>query len=154
MAICNKCGANIDDNATVCPVCNAPQQQAAPNNANPAPVSLDSTDYTASMDPNDIAQNKGMSVLAYFGFLFLVPLLAAPNSRYARFHTNQGLIVFILDAIIGAICAVTAFIPVAGIIISSILPIPCLILAIIGIVNAATGKAKELPILGKFKIIK
>ncbi|MBE7048148.1 MAG: zinc ribbon domain-containing protein, partial [Ruminococcaceae bacterium] len=28
------------------------------------------------------------------------------------------------------------------------------ILAIIGIINAATGKAKELPLIGKFKILK
>lgn len=154
MAICNKCGATIDDNASVCPNCNAPQQQTAANNSNPVSVSLDSTDYTDSMDPNDIAQNKVMAVLAYFGFLFLVPLLAAPNSRFARFHTNQGLIVFIADAIIGAICVALSFIPVVGVILSSILPIPCFILVILGIVNAATGKAKDLPVVGKIRIIK
>lgn len=106
------------------------------------------------MDPNDIQQNKGMAVLAYFGFLFLVPLLAAPNSPYARFHTNQGLVLFIFDAIVGVVCGILGRIPIAGAIISSVLGLAVLVLLILGVVNAATGKASELPIIGGIKIIK
>ena len=42
-------------------------------------------------DPNDVQSNKVMAILAYFGILFLIPLLAAKESAYARYHTNQGL---------------------------------------------------------------
>lgn len=106
------------------------------------------------MDPNDIQQNKGMAVLSYFGFLFLVPLLAAPNSPYARFHVNQGLVLFILEAIISAISAIIAKIPIVGIVIPSLLSLILLIFSILGIINAATGKANELPLIGGIKIIK
>ena len=41
-----------------------------------------------AFDSNDVAQNKVMGILAYIGFLFLVPLLAAKDSKYARFHAN------------------------------------------------------------------
>ena len=41
-------------------------------------------------DPNDVQSNKVMAILAYFGILFLIPLLAAKESAYARYHTNQG----------------------------------------------------------------
>lgn len=57
---------------------------------------MNTADSTAQFDPQDINANKGMSVLAYIGILFLVPLLACPNSRFARFHTNQGLVLFLL----------------------------------------------------------
>lgn len=106
------------------------------------------------MDPNDVQQNKVMAVLAYLGLLFLVPLLAAPNSPYARFHANQGLVLFILDAICGVVAGVLSRIPIVGGIVGGVLGLIVLILAIIGIVNAASGKAQELPIIGGIKIIK
>ncbi len=98
MPFCTKCGASIDNNTKVCPNCGAPQQTTANNSntyVNPAPVSMDGTDYTSTMDPNDIAQNKAMAVLSYLGILFLIPILSAPNSPYARFHSNQGIILYI-----------------------------------------------------------
>lgn len=155
MAFCTKCGATIDDNAAVCPNCGAPQQASANNTyVNPAPVSTEGDDYTATMDPNDIAQNKTMAVLAYFGFLFLVPLLAAPNSKYARFHANQGLVLFILDAIVSVVSGVSSFIPVVKAIVPGILSVLILVLLIMGVINAGSGKAKELPVIGKIRILK
>lgn len=40
----------------------------------------------------DAQENKGMAVLAYL--IFLIPLLAAKESKFARYHTNQGLVLF------------------------------------------------------------
>ena len=76
MAVCSKCGAQIPDNTGVCPSCGAPQENGANQQAY-----VNGGNY---MDPNDVQQNKVMAVLAYIGILFLVPLLAAPNSQYAR----------------------------------------------------------------------
>ena len=42
---------------------------------------------------------KGMAILAYFGILFLIPLFAAKNDPFARYHTNQGLVLFIFMVI-------------------------------------------------------
>ena len=45
-------------------------------------------------------------------------------------------------------------IPILGWIIAPILSIVITVLAVIGIINAVNGKAKELPIIGKYKILK
>lgn len=146
MAVCSKCGAQIPDNTGVCPSCGAPQENGANQQAY-----VNGGNY---MDPNDVQQNKVMAVLAYIDILFLVPLLAAPNSQYARFHTNQGLVLFLFDIVVGILTAVLAFIPFIGLIVSSVLGLGVFVLMILGIVNAATGKANELPLIGKIRIIK
>lgn len=95
-----------------------------------------------------------MAVLAYIGILFLVPLLAAPQSQFARFHANQGLVLFIVDVIFGIVIRVCAFIPIVGWIVSSVLGLIAFVFMVLGIVNAASGKGKELPLIGKIRIIK
>ena len=170
MAFCTQCGAQIDDNAAVCPSCGAQQANANANtNANnnfnagftPPPVPM-GNDFTQQFDPNDIQQNKVLSLFAYIGIFFLIPLLAAPNSRFARFHANQGLVLFLFDVAagiaVGILTAIFIWVPIAGSIIITIVSAAvylCLLAAmIIGIVYAATGKAKELPLIGKIKILK
>ena len=102
-----------------------------------------------------------MAVLSYIGLLVLVPILAAPKSRFARFHANQGLILLILEVIwlvaSGIISAVLSIaLPwlhfLAGLL--GIVNVLFLILMIIGIVNAANGEMKELPVIGGFQLIK
>lgn len=149
MAFCNKCGQQIDDNVQTCPNCGAPNGVAG-NAQNFVNNFTNTADSTAQFDPQDIQNNKVMALLAYLGFLFLIPLLAAPNSRFARYHANQGLVLFILEAISSAI----SFIPFVGWIIGGILGIFGLVLTIIGIVNAANGQAKQLPIIGGITILK
>ena len=97
-----------------------------------------------------------MAVLAYIGILVLVPILAAKNSKYARFHANQGLVLFIAEVIYNIVSAIIrAILPLAVVnIILWVISVLFLVLSIIGIVNAATGKAKELPVIGKIRIIK
>lgn len=174
MAFCGKCGTKIEENVKFCPSCGnpaAPVQSAEPTSAASASAQnnfgaklqgLNNTaDTTAEFDPADIQQSKAMGILAYLSFLVLIPLFAAKNSRFARYHTNQGLILFIvevaysivygiLNAILLAISWRLAFI--ASII--GIVSIVFLILAIIGIMNVVNGRAKALPIIGKFKILK
>ncbi len=118
-------------------------------------------DTTAEFDQNDIAQNKAMGILAYFGPLCFIPMFAAKNSKFARFHANQGLVLFIacvayniaasiVNSIILAISWRLYFITS----IISLISIVFAILAVIGIINAANGKAKELPLIGKIKLLK
>lgn len=124
--------------------------------------SLNNTsDTTSEFAAEDIEKNKVMAVLAYLGILVLVPLFAAKESKFARFHTNQGLILFlcsiafyvvynILAAIIFAISWKLGFI----VTVIGLVGIVFLVLAIIGIINAANGRAKELPVIGKYKLLK
>ena len=106
-------------------------------------------DTTAEYDQADINANKVMAVLAYIGILVLIPLFAAKDSKFARFHTNQGLLLFI----VAIIASVISRIHVIGFI-GALIGFITFIFAIIGIVYAAQGKAKELPFIGKYKILK
>ena len=106
-------------------------------------------DTTAEYDQADINANKVMAILAYIGILVLIPLFAAKDSKFARFHTNQGLLLFI----VAIIASVISRIHVIGFI-GALIGFITFIFAIIGIVYAAQGKAKELPFIGKYKILK
>ncbi|MBR6248649.1 MAG: zinc ribbon domain-containing protein [Muribaculaceae bacterium] len=111
-------------------------------------------DSTGAFNPNDISNNKVMAILAYFGILVLVPLFAAKESPFARFHTNQGLILFIAFIICWILVMVLSAISSWLGLIGTILYIAVGVLAIIGIINAATGKAKQLPLIGGIQLIK
>lgn len=142
MTFCKKCGAQIPDGSQSCPSCGA---------------STGASDFTASFDSQDIESNKVMAILAYLSWLVIIPLVAAPQSRFARFHANQGLVLAIISTIWGVVTGILGVIPFIGWIIAAIMGIASiafLILMIIGIVNAVNGEAKELPIIGKITLIK
>lgn len=112
-----------------------------------------------AFDSNDVAQNKVMGILAYIGFLFIVPLLAAKDSKYARFHANQGLILFIVEFVWGIVYGILAVVLTAiGLgILATILALVNLVffaLMIIGIINACKGTATVLPVIGNITILK
>ncbi len=115
---------------------------------------LNTPDTTAEFDQEDVQKNKVMAVLAYFGLLFLVTLLAAKDSQYAKFHTNQGVVLWIAGIVVSVVSGILVFIPFIGGLIATLISLVMFALTILGIVNAATGKAKELPVIGKFKLIK
>lgn len=118
---------------------------------------MKSDDLTRNYDIQDISANKTMGILAYLGILVLIPLFTSRQSKFAMFHTEQGITLAIGEVILSAIMTVFAFIPVVGWIINAILGVVglvLLILAIIGIINSANGQAKELPIVGKIKLVK
>lgn len=48
------------------------------------------------------SNSKLFSVLSYFGFLWVIGLVAAPQDSYVRFHVNQGLVLFLLEIVISA----------------------------------------------------
>jgi uncharacterized membrane protein len=120
----------------------------------------------------DANANKVYGILAYIGILVLVSIFAAPKeSRYSRFHANQGLVLLIaevgLSIVISIISAVTVGIAAAsynfalagifGIIVGVLwlaYSVFSIVLLILGIVNAAKGVQKPLPIIGKFTILK
>ena len=97
-----------------------------------------------------------MGLLAYLWILWLIPLLAAKNSKFAKYHANQGLILFIVEVLGGTVLGILTIIPYVGFvfwILLSLFELLCLIFAVLGIVNAVQGKAKQLPLIGKFKLI-
>ena len=99
--------------------------------------------------PEDIEKNKTMAGLSYL--LFFLPLITFPESGYAKFHANQSLILLIVG-IAGNV--ILGIIPVIGWMLMPFFGVGVLILGIMGLVNGFGGKAKRLPLIGKFDILK
>lgn len=174
MAYCGKCGSKVEDNLKYCPGCGASMEnveaqqetQEQPNQAtediSAKIASLNNTaDTTDEFDKTDIDQNKVMGVLAYLSWLVIIPIFAAPKSKFARFHANQGLVLAITEIVWWIVQAILSSILYAiswrlGFLVSilSLVNIAFLVMAIMGIINAANGRAKELPVIGKFRILK
>lgn len=113
-------------------------------------------DHTDEFDAEDIRSNKVMAILSYFGILVLIPILGAKDSKYARFHANQGLIFILAAIVLSVILNLLGKIPVIRIVASAasvLVYLAELIVFVIGVVNAANGKAKELPFIGGFKLL-
>lgn len=103
-----------------------------------------------SSESSDVSQNKTMAILSYI--LFFIPLItSAKNSKFAIFHANQSLIILI---IFFAGNIISSFIPVIGSLISGVVSIGGLVLWIMGIISAANGEMKPLPLIGEYKILK
>lgn len=118
----------------------------------------------ASMTQADIDDGKTMAILAYI--FFIVPLLTARDKKFAMFHTEQAIALWI------AFIAIYIVITILNIIVSQIsssigcvisilgiLPwLAYVVLWIMGLLNAIGGKVKELPVIGpwgaKFNLVK
>ncbi|WP_455671624.1 zinc-ribbon domain-containing protein [Phocaeicola sp.] len=126
------------------------------------------TDSTADFDKADIEQNKVMAILSYFGILVFIPIFAAKGSKFARYHANQGLALFIamigwwivdyiltmlLRSLLWRGLGLWEIYSLCGTVLNLVY-IVFTVLAVIGIINALNGKAKELPVIGKYKILK
>ena len=110
---------------------------------------MNTPDDTGMYDTQDIQTNKVWAALSYVGILFILPLLVnGGQSRYAKYHANQGFILFLSNIVVGIASAILGKIPVLGAVLSALLSLASLALMIIGIINAANGKAKQLPLIG------
>lgn len=149
MAFCPNCGAPIDEGAVFCASCGGKIDAAAPqqNQYQQAPVQEQPVGNT--FDPADIESNKVYAILAYLGILVLVPILAAKDSKFAKFHANNGLVLLLAMVICGFLCSIPIVKYFTGII-----ELGIIIIDIIGLISAAKGEAKELPIISGIKIIK
>ena len=126
------------------------------------------TDHTSDFSKTDIEANKGPALLSYFGLLVLIPIFAAKHSPYARYHANQGLVLFVgmlvwavidgavtalLRALLGNALGLWGMYSLCGTALN-IIYAGFSILAVIGIINVLNERAKELPIIGKYKLLR
>jgi len=102
-----------------------------------------------------------MGILAYLGILCLVPILAAKDSPFAKYHANQGLVLFIawiaLAIALAVLDSIASFLPGGLYFLFSIVHLVYLapfVLMILGIINAAGGKCVPLPVIGGIKLLK
>ncbi|MCL1805784.1 MAG: zinc ribbon domain-containing protein [Clostridiales bacterium] len=120
-------------------------------------VAKNVADVTEEMDPADIEKNKTMGGLAYI--LFFLPMISCPDSKYAHFHANQGLLLLILVVAANVVSRMLYAVLRGGLrgfasLLSSVLFLAVAAIAVIGLINGFTGKAKELPVIGKYRLLK
>jgi uncharacterized membrane protein len=111
----------------------------------------------------DIQQNKAMAVIAYIGILVLIPILAAKDSRFARYHANQGLVLLLAEIAVGVaaglLSVIFAFTPLARLsvlvwLVGWAASMGGFVFMILGIVNAAQGQFKPLPLIGTITLLR
>lgn len=115
-------------------------------------------DKTNIFTQKDIQENKGISVWAYFGLLFIIPYFAATDSPFAQFHARQGFalmlseLIFILFIFISNLISgfVSIFLYVT-LILFFVFFVFVWFFTIYGVVNTLKGKAKILPLIGPKK---
>ena len=151
MAFCEKCGAQANDNAKFCPSCGATVTGAEAQQQSQGATYSAPGAANVQADPDDVQKNKMMAILGYL--IFFIPLLTGDHQKspFVKFHTNQGTILAI-TGIIGMIFV--SIIPFIGLILLPFIGLALFVLFIIGILNAANGTLKQLPVIGKFTIIK
>ena len=130
-------------------------------------------DHTRDYDPNDFKAHKKHCILSLFGITFWVPYAFCSNCGSARFYANQGLLILILCVISGFIeslftsmvsmaCFQTVGTSAATIVVGIVLDVILTIiffaipafLVITGIKDINAGKVKDLPLIGKIRIIR
>ena len=168
MAFCRNCGQELNEDVQFCANCGTPvnsqSQQAQTEQIPPEQVQV-------ATDADDVSANKGIAWLAYMGPLLLIPMFARKLSKYCQFHVRQGItvcaaaiaygiITSILLLIIGLIFPGGYFLGYhyhSGVynffnIIFNLGYIFFTVISVIGIVNAATGKEKKLPVFGAITV--
>ena len=115
-------------------------------------------------DAADVEQNKIFGILSYLPpLLFLVALLAARQSKFAMYHCNQGLVLTLAAIAVGIanmiLGMVLIFIPFVGWFLMTVLNlcifVGIIVLVVMGIINAANGVCKPLPLIGnRFTLVK
>ncbi len=108
-------------------------------------------------DKADVDANKVFAIIAYLDILFLVPLIAAKDSPFAKYHANQGAVLYLATLAMAVPIAVIAMIPFVNCGLVCLIPILGglrLVWTILGIINAANGTMKPLPLIGHFVLVK
>ena len=93
---------------------------------------------------------KVTSIFAYLGIIFWLIAFLAGDKEGAKFHLNQGLVLFIC----GVVGGIVAVIPFVGWILSCVISIALLVFMIMGIVSACKDEEKPLPLIGKIQLLK
>ena len=144
MAYCNKCGAQIGDQAAFCSQCGTPQKVPAPT-APPAPQPAHS----------GMAENTAATLSYALGWLTGILFLLVDKRPFVRFHAAQSIVVFgglhiihhVVALIIGAHLLTGGWLSLApGVVVLHLISVATLLLWILLMVKAHQGERFKIPI--------
>ena len=98
-----------------------------------------------------IEEGKIFAFIGYWGLLFLVPILAKKDNKFAVFHGKQGMVACIACVALIIVITIIALIPYIGPVIYFVGWLAILVICvfcIIGMIKALTGSYWKMPIFG------
>jgi len=101
-----------------------------------------------NITPEEIESGKTMAFVAYL--IFFIPLLIddAKKNKFVMFHTEQSLVIVLINVAGVVLGTIGSFFCIG--VVFYLLNLFALILWIIGVINAFSGKATPLPLVGQF----
>lgn len=112
-------------------------------------------------EKNDGKNEKVMAAMAYIGFLVFVPFLMEKKTQFVRFHFGQGITLFAAEIVYSVVyrflAALILTVSWQLFIIVRMFGYVALVFPVfmvIGISNAVNGQEKELPVIGKIRLIR
>ena len=104
-------------------------------------------DETMRSRAGESVSNQKLSVLSYLGLFWLIPFITRKNDAFARYHSNQGLVLLVAAALLNALGNVFSIFSVVG-------TLGYIAGAVFGITNVLRGKREPLPLIGNFNLLK
>lgn len=103
---------------------------------------------------DEITKKIIFSLCYLFGILFFLPLILYKGDAKATRHANEGLLLLILSVVGNVVFGILTRITGIFGIIAGVYSLLLFILGIVGIVFVVTDQEKELPLIGKIKLLK
>ena len=158
--ICYNCGNEITTQGTNCPFCGSPLSAAAGNQPNYNQTNYNQNQQGFNQNGNNQygyqpQQSYSMSpsaaaVVCYITLIgFIIALICADkNHPLFKNHLNNASAIIIASLINSLICAI----PFVGWIVGFVASIFLFICWLMGLISAANGEMRELPVIGQIKI--
>ena len=104
-------------------------------------------------ESREVEEGKVFAILSYalsiIGLpFFLIPLIMR-NNEFSLYHAKQTLIIWLAGIAAGIVSGILSFICI-GIVLGVAAAIFLLVLTIMGLINAAQGEEKPLPLIGQW----
>ena len=121
-------------------------------------IFMDDTERTDAPKTHDTLP----ALLCYLSILLFIPLLKKEKNEFVSYHVNQGLVLFIIEFIVGIVLAILGLIlqfasPILYnvlLFIFAVFSLFFLICHVVGIINVCRHKQKKIPVFGEIKIYK
>lgn len=107
---------------------------------------------TPPVAPAGSPEDKTVAILSYLtiiGFIIAIVLHGSKKTKLGSYHLRQALGIFLTGVIAGVGNFVLAFIPILGWLAIMVIWVGLLVLWIMGLIAAANGQMKPVPVLGE-----